>query len=163
VRAAELAGGARIEDQGRLLHHDWDLYDTRHVVYQPAKLTPEALEAGYWRAYKQFYRWSSILRAASTKDAWGERMRHVAYAGAWKRLEPMWDLIIRAKRASAMLPVLETTLAAFGARSSRKATREQRDTTTAALSAPPVVSVVDHLHARDEERVGSDRLLDLLT
>ena len=48
-------------------------------------------------------------------------MRHVAYAGAWKRLEPMWDLIIRAKRASAMLPVLETTLAAFGTRSSRKA------------------------------------------
>jgi hypothetical protein len=28
----------------------------------------------------------------------------------------MWDLIIRAKRASSMLPVLETVLAAFGAR-----------------------------------------------
>jgi radical SAM superfamily enzyme YgiQ (UPF0313 family) len=118
---------ARIESQGRLLHHDWDLYDTRHVVYQPARLTAEELEAGYWRAYKQFYQWSSILRGASTKGAWGERMRHVAYAGAWKRLEPMWDLIIRAKRASAMLPVLETTLAAFGTRSSRRAAPSQQD------------------------------------
>jgi radical SAM superfamily enzyme YgiQ (UPF0313 family) len=118
---------ARIEGQGRLLHHDWDLYDTRRVVYQPARLTPEALEAGYWRAYKQFYQWGSILRGAWAKDAWGERMRHVAYAGAWKRLEPMWDLIIRAKRASAMLPVLEATLAAFGSRSSRKAAREESE------------------------------------
>ncbi len=39
-------------------------YDTRHVVYQPARLTPAALEAGYWRAYREFYRWSSIARAS---------------------------------------------------------------------------------------------------
>jgi radical SAM superfamily enzyme YgiQ (UPF0313 family) len=118
---------ARIESQGRLLHHDWDLYDTRHVVYQPARLPPEALEAGYWRAYKQFYQWGSILRGAWAKDAWGERVRHVAYAGAWKRLEPMWDLIIRAKRASAMLPVLEATLAAFGRRSAQKVEPEESE------------------------------------
>jgi radical SAM superfamily enzyme YgiQ (UPF0313 family) len=117
----------RIDGQRRLLHHDWDLFDTRHVVFQPARLTPKALEAGYWRAYKQFYQWGSILRGAWAKDDWGERMRHVAYAGAWKRLEPMWDLIIRAKRASAMLPVLEATLAAFGTRSSRRATLERSE------------------------------------
>src|SRR5204862_8290539 len=28
----------RMAAQGRLLHSDWDLYDTRHVVYQPARL-----------------------------------------------------------------------------------------------------------------------------
>jgi radical SAM superfamily enzyme YgiQ (UPF0313 family) len=128
---------ARIESQGRLLHHDWDLYDTRRVVYQPARLTPEALEAGYWSAYKQFYQWGSILRGAWVKDAWGERLRHVAYAGAWKRLEPMWDLIIRAKRASAMLPVLEATLAAFGTRSSRRAGSWRQDAESAG-SAPSV-------------------------
>jgi hypothetical protein len=37
----------------------------------------------------------------------------VAYAAGWKKFEPMWDVIIRAKRASSMLPVLETILAAF--------------------------------------------------
>ena len=26
----------RMEAEGRLLHHDWDRYDTRHVVYRPA-------------------------------------------------------------------------------------------------------------------------------
>jgi hypothetical protein len=43
-------------------------------------------------------------------------MRHVAYAGGWKKCEPMWDLVIRAKQASSMLPVLEAVLAAFGVR-----------------------------------------------
>ena len=80
------------------------------------RLSPEALEDGYWRAYSDFYRWGSIVRGAWTHEGWGERLRHAAYAGGWKKLEPMWDFIIRAKRASSMLPVLETVLAAFGSR-----------------------------------------------
>jgi len=31
-------------EQGRLLHSNWDLYDTRHTVFQPAKLKAEELE-----------------------------------------------------------------------------------------------------------------------
>lgn len=104
----------RMEKQGRLLHSRWDLYDTRHVVYRPARLTPEALEAGYWRAYHNFYRWSSIFQGAWQKDGWSERLRHVAYAGGWKKFEPMWDFIIKMKHASSMLPALETVLTAFG-------------------------------------------------
>jgi radical SAM superfamily enzyme YgiQ (UPF0313 family) len=104
----------RMAQQNRLLHGNWELYDTRHVVYRPAKLTPEALEAGYWRAYRDFYRWEAIARGAWTKGTWQERLRHVAYAGGWKKLEPMWDVVIGAKRASRMLPVLESVLSAFG-------------------------------------------------
>jgi radical SAM superfamily enzyme YgiQ (UPF0313 family) len=96
--------------EGRILHEDWNRYDTRHVVYRPARLTPEVLEAGYWHAYESFYRWGSILRGAATKSSWKGSLRHVAYAGGWKKLEPMWDLIIRAKRVSALLPVLEAVL-----------------------------------------------------
>jgi hypothetical protein len=77
-------------------------------------LTPAALEAGYWRAYRTFYQWESILRGAWTHAGWGDRARHVAYAGGWKKMEPAWDLIIRARRASSMLPVLESVLSAFG-------------------------------------------------
>ena len=44
----------RMRQAGRLLHSNWDLYDTRHVVYRPAKLGAEELEAGYWRAYPEF-------------------------------------------------------------------------------------------------------------
>jgi radical SAM superfamily enzyme YgiQ (UPF0313 family) len=109
----------RMAEQDRLLHGNWDLYHTRHVVYRPARLTADALETGYWRAYRDFYRWGSILRGAWTKDRWDGRLRHAAYAAGWKKFEPMWDLIIRARRASSMLPVLESILATFGRDKSR--------------------------------------------
>src|SRR5438105_10760769 len=67
----------RMAQQRRLLHSNWDLYDTRHVVYRPAKLTPEMLEAGYWRAYRDFYCWSSIFQGAWTKERWSDRLQHV--------------------------------------------------------------------------------------
>lgn len=104
----------RITAEGRILTSDWNLYDTRHAVYQPARMSPEALERGYGRAYRDFYRWESILRGAATKDSVTGGLRHVAYAGGWKKCEPMWDLLIRAKRVSPMLHALEAVLTAFG-------------------------------------------------
>jgi radical SAM superfamily enzyme YgiQ (UPF0313 family) len=103
----------RMTQQRRILHHNWDLYDTRHVVYQPMKLSAETLEAGYWSSYTKFYRWSNIFRGAWSKDAWSDRLRHLVYAGAWKKLEPVWDLIIRAKQVNRLLPALETVLQSF--------------------------------------------------
>lgn len=104
----------RIEAEGRLLHRRWNLYDTRHAVYQPRHLTPEQLEDGYWWAYRQFYTWPNILRGAGVKDHLGAQLRHVAYAGGWKRFEPLWDLLIRARQVGLMLPVLEELLQSFG-------------------------------------------------
>ena len=101
---------ARLEQQGRILHHHWDLYDTRHCVFRPSGLGPESLEAGYWRAYKDFYRWGSILRSAATKELWTGRLRHLAYSAGWKKFEPLWDFIIRSKRVAHMLPWLERIL-----------------------------------------------------
>ena len=37
---------ARLEAEGRITTRNWDLYDTRHVVYRPARLDPERDEAG---------------------------------------------------------------------------------------------------------------------
>jgi radical SAM superfamily enzyme YgiQ (UPF0313 family) len=104
----------RMAAQGRLFHSNWDLYDTRHVVYRPARLTPETLEAGYWRAYHDFYRWSAIFSGAATKPDLTGRLRHIAYAGGWKKFEPLWDWVIRAKRVTRMLPALEAILSGFG-------------------------------------------------
>ena len=101
---------ARMEAEGRLLHRDWDLYDTRHVVFKPARLTPAELEAGYWRAYRDFYRWGSILRGAATKATVRGRLRHVGYAGGWKKFEPLWDALIRSRQVLHALPVLEAIL-----------------------------------------------------
>jgi len=106
----------QMQAQNRILHRDWDLYDTRHVVYQPARLPATELENGYWRAYREFYAWKNIFAGAWTSASWTERARHVAYAGGWKKFEPLWDLVIRAKRVTTMLPTLEAVL---GARSRR--------------------------------------------
>ena len=104
----------RMESQGRIATYDWDLFDTRHVVFKPARMTPEALESGYWGAYREFYKWASILQGAATKVALKERLRHVAYAGGWKKFEPLWDWVIRAKRVTSLLPMLEAVLTGFG-------------------------------------------------
>src|SRR5262245_27065056 len=108
----------RMQREGRVLHHNWDLYDTRHTVFQPKLMTPSRLEAGYWAAYKDFYRWGSILRGSSAKENWSGRLRHFAYAAGWKKFEPLWDFIIRARRVTSMLPVLESILTEFGQRRS---------------------------------------------
>jgi radical SAM superfamily enzyme YgiQ (UPF0313 family) len=101
----------RLAAQGRITTSDWDLYDTRHAVFCPAGMTASALQEGYWQAYRDFYRWGSILDAAATKESWAGRLRHVAYTAGWKKAEPMWACLIRAKRVSGMLPLLETILA----------------------------------------------------
>ncbi|MEZ4708704.1 MAG: radical SAM protein [Caldilineaceae bacterium] len=110
----------RMAQQGRLLHTNWDQYDTRQVVFQPAKLTPSTLEAGYWRAYKEFYQWRNILRGASAKSSFKGALRHVAYAGGWKKFEPLWDWVIRLRKVNATLPALETILSGFGEQQNRR-------------------------------------------
>jgi radical SAM superfamily enzyme YgiQ (UPF0313 family) len=109
---------ARMAKQDRLLHSNWDLYDTRHVVFKPARLAPDALVDGYWRAYRDFYTWGSILRGAATKPNWLDGLRHAAYAGGWKKFEPLWDWAIRAKQVTHLLPLLEEILETFGKRPS---------------------------------------------
>ena len=110
----------RMASQGRLITNDWDLYDTRHVVYKPAKMNRETLEAGYWKAYRDFYKWSSIFRGACVKEKTLERLRHIGYAAGWKKFEPMWDWVIRAKRVTALLPMLEAILTGFGSHPTRR-------------------------------------------
>jgi radical SAM superfamily enzyme YgiQ (UPF0313 family) len=103
---------ARMEAEGRILHRDWDRYDTRHVVFRPARLDARTLEEGYWRAYRIFYRWGAIWRGAATKDELRARLRHLAYAAGWKKFEPLWDVLIRSRQVLHALPVLEAILSA---------------------------------------------------
>lgn len=101
----------RIEAEGRLLTRDWDRYDTRQAVFQPKGMTIAQLEAGYWRAYREFYSWSNIARGAAAHGSWARSAKHFAYSGGWKRLEPVWDAVIRARRLGGMRPFLESVLA----------------------------------------------------
>lgn len=108
-----------MEAQGRLVTRDWDRYDTRHVVYRPAKLAPEQLEAGYWWAYREFYSWPNIMRASLRHDSAKHMLKHFAYTAGWKKFEPVWNLLIKTRHLNDMLPVLEAILSRVGAREDR--------------------------------------------
>lgn len=101
---------ARMEAEGRIVTRDWDLYDTRHVVYRPARLSPVALKDGYDWAYREFYRWSSIARGAWSHGSVKHRAKHFFYAAGWKKFEGLWDAVIRARELRRMTPVLEGVL-----------------------------------------------------
>ena len=129
----------RVEAQGRIVVHNLDRYDTRHAVFRPARMSGEELERGYRRAYRHFYRWGSIVRGACAHGDVVARLRHAAYAAGWKKFEPLWDLIIRAKRAGMMLPVLEMILADNQLQQREQAKLRKRLITQAARvdAAPP--------------------------
>jgi radical SAM superfamily enzyme YgiQ (UPF0313 family) len=49
---------------GRILDQDWSHYDFRHVVIQPARMSPAELQAGADWLYREFYRPRRIIRRA---------------------------------------------------------------------------------------------------
>lgn len=52
----------RMKDEGRLLTEDWSLYDGQHVVFRPARLTPDELQRGIEWTWKHVYSYPSIAR-----------------------------------------------------------------------------------------------------
>jgi radical SAM superfamily enzyme YgiQ (UPF0313 family) len=51
----------RLAREGRLLTTDWSLYDGQHVVYSPARMTPDELLRGTESAWKMAYSWRGIF------------------------------------------------------------------------------------------------------
>lgn len=99
----------RLQKEGRILHRDWRKYDTRHAVFQPKQMSPEELEDGYWRSYREFYSYSSII-----KRAWGlpNPAKRILYNIGWKKADPVWNLILKHRLTGYMLPLFEKILAA---------------------------------------------------
>lgn len=99
-----------MEQQGRILTRNWDLYDTRNVVYQTTNLTAEELKNGYDWAYKEFYSWSNIVKSSLNHQTHKHKLKHFFYTGGWKKFEPVWNLLIKTNNLNSMLPVLESIL-----------------------------------------------------
>ncbi|HXD30104.1 MAG TPA: radical SAM protein [Pyrinomonadaceae bacterium] len=100
-----------MDRSNRVETRNWDLYDTRNVVYKPTSLSPQELKRGYDWAYKEFYRWNSIFKASSAHESTKHRLKHFFYSAGWKKFERAWDLVIRVKQLSQMRPILEAVLA----------------------------------------------------
>jgi len=101
-------GFAEIEAERRLLHRNWALYDTRHAVFRPRRMSPEALEAGQRRLYRDFYRYGSILRRSVGLPG---ALKRIAYNIGWQRLDPLWSAIIRCGLLPFVRPLFERVLA----------------------------------------------------
>ena len=93
----------------RLETTDWDLYDTRHVVFK-SRMDPHKLKSGYDWSYREFYRWSAIARASLFHGSAKHQLKHLFYAGGWKKFEPIWNVVIQLRRLGVMTPLLEAVL-----------------------------------------------------
>jgi len=52
----------RLQSERRILSTDWRLYDGRHVVFQPDRMSPEDLQHQLHRAWRETYSLPSIFR-----------------------------------------------------------------------------------------------------
>ncbi len=52
----------RLEAEGRILTRNWELYDSQHVVFQPAGMTPYELYEGHEQAWKYTYSYRAMAR-----------------------------------------------------------------------------------------------------
>jgi len=89
----------QMEAEGRLLHHDWDRYDTAHAVFRPKHMTPEELERGYAWMYERLFSHASIWRrrpaSAATGDDWRAVAAYLAMSYLYKRSNRFWRLLIK--------------------------------------------------------------------
>jgi radical SAM superfamily enzyme YgiQ (UPF0313 family) len=99
-----------MQREDRIVSNNWDLYDTRHVVFKTKSITPAELEEGYHWAYNEFYTWSNIIRSSLKHDSVKHILKHFLYSGGWKKFEPLWNFIIQTRNLNNMLPILESIL-----------------------------------------------------
>jgi radical SAM superfamily enzyme YgiQ (UPF0313 family) len=101
---------ADMEKDGRIKTRNWDLYDTRHAVFETRGMTASELEEGYQWAYKAFYSWSNVLKASFSHEKLRHIIKHLVYTGGWKKFESLWSFIINTGGLKYMLPLLELLL-----------------------------------------------------
>jgi radical SAM superfamily enzyme YgiQ (UPF0313 family) len=83
----------QFESQGRILHRDWDKYDTAHVVFQPKHMSPEELDRGYAYCYSKLFSHGSIWRRRPTDSR--AVPAYLAMSYLYKRSNTFWHLLIR--------------------------------------------------------------------
>lgn len=83
----------QMESEGRLLHRNWDLYDTAHCVFRPRHMTPDELEEGYAWIYGRLFSHASIWTRRPAD--WRAVAPYLAMSYLYKRSNRFWHLLIR--------------------------------------------------------------------
>lgn len=98
----------QIEAEGRLLHRDWDLYDTAHVVFRPKHMSPEELLLGYDWIYRRLFSHASIWRRRP--DGVASVLTYLAGCYLYKRSNRLWRFLIKHQRVHTVwFPLVELT------------------------------------------------------
>ncbi len=96
----------QMEREGRLLHRDWNFYDTAHCVFRPRHMSPNELEAGYAWMYKRLFSHRSIWKRRP--EDWGAVGPYLAMSYLYKRSNAFWHLLIKHRMvARVWKPVVE--------------------------------------------------------
>lgn len=82
-----------LESQKRILHRDWELYDTAHAVFLPKHMSPEALEEGYAWSYHTLFSLKSIWRRRPERAA--AVLPYIAMSLLYKKSNWLWPFLIR--------------------------------------------------------------------
>ncbi|HKE95973.1 MAG TPA: radical SAM protein, partial [Povalibacter sp.] len=90
----------QMEAEGRILHRDWDRYDTAHVVFQPRHMTCEQLDQGYAWCYDRLLSHGSIWRRRPTDSR--AVLAYLAMSYLYKRSNRFWRLLIRQRLTAAV-------------------------------------------------------------
>lgn len=98
----------QMEAEGRLLHRNWDLYDTAHAVFRPHNMSPEELEQGYAWIYQRLFSHTSIWRRRPAD--WRAIAPYLAMSYLYKRSNRIWRLLIKHHLVhAAWRPLVELT------------------------------------------------------
>jgi radical SAM superfamily enzyme YgiQ (UPF0313 family) len=100
----------RLERENRLVHKDWSLYDTAHVVFEPARMSAEQLQAGYEWCYRRLFSHASIWRRRPADRR--AVLPYLAMSYLYKRSNWLWHLLIRSRlTALVWRPLIELSRA----------------------------------------------------
>lgn len=91
---------ARMQSEGRLLHTDWDRYDTAHAVFKPAKMSPAQLESGYQNIYKRVFSLRSIWKRRPPNAT--AAVPYLAMSLLYKRCNWLWKFLIERRLTHAV-------------------------------------------------------------
>jgi radical SAM superfamily enzyme YgiQ (UPF0313 family) len=96
----------QLEAEGRILHRDWDKYDTAHVVFQPKHMSTDELDEGYAWCYEQLFSHRSIWkRRPEDRSA---VLAYLAMSYLYKRSNRFWHLLIKHRLTAAVWrPLIE--------------------------------------------------------
>ena len=98
----------QMEAEGRLLHRNWDLYDTAHAVFRPRHMSPEELEQGYAWIYQRLFSHASIWQRRPAD--WHAVAPYLAMSYLYKRSNWLWRLLIKHHLVhAAWRPLIEMT------------------------------------------------------